>query len=223
MTVFRLRSGLTAILGASAVAFGLAAFSEAPAAAASMPILSGSAVTPETAVVQARFRRNRGARRVYRSRYRYGRRSYRVRRGNQAAAIIGAFGAIAAAAIAAERRRAPVYYYDYGYAPVYGGYYYPQPVYTYRYYPRYRSVPIYSHRYYRRHRGLRRVYRAPRNFYRGRARTFHRGYRMRGYRRTIARPARVFRGRRGGWSARRVGGRVGGRAGTGGRSFRHRF
>lgn len=172
--------GLTAILGASALVLGLTGATVRPAAA--MPILSGSAVAPESAIVEARFRRTRSVRRASPRRPRQVRRIVRGRNAYPAAAIIGAFGAITAAVIAAERHNGP-YYLDYGYAPVYGGYHaYPMPVYGYGYYPRHRVRrgwrPVY---------GGHRVRRAP----------VYRGYGAPSYRGVAVRPVRGFRAARG--------------------------
>lgn len=164
---FKIAAKAGGLFGASLLAIGLAAASVQMANSAPLQVLPATAVTPDPAIVEAKFRRNRAvpAPRVRRSRVYRGRPVYRSRRaGNPAAAaaIIGAFGAVAAAAIAAESRRDRVYYHQ-PYNPVYGGYGYPAYNTGYEY-PNYgygAAYPVYSDGHYRSPPRYRGVYRAP--------------------------------------------------------------
>ncbi|MGE3244742.1 MAG: hypothetical protein AB7F96_00285 [Beijerinckiaceae bacterium] len=146
MNAFKFTSFASGLLGASVLALGFSGLAPRAASAAPFGVLPAQAVTAETALVQAKFRS--GKRTVRRGRVVRSSRFVRPRavrgyrhRGPGPAAIIGAFGAVAAAAIAAESRRSyhpvyapgyPVYdpgygyYPDYGYADVYAA---PVPVY----------------------------------------------------------------------------------------------
>ena len=150
-------------------------------AAAPFSVLSTKAVSAESPIIQARYkarkrtarrsrsvrrarsaRRARGSRRAVRSRY-------RGRRGNAAAvAMIGAFGAIVASAIAADARRdryvtySPGYYQPhYGYAPVYR---HPHVYHGQRYYQPHR-VNRGGHYVNRKRRGIGRVFGQPRRVF----------------------------------------------------------
>ncbi len=165
MTHFKIAAKAGGLFGASLLAIGLATASVQTVNSAPLQVLPAKLITPESAIVEAKYRPNRKAsassvrsRRAYRGRPVYSRRG-----GNPAAAaaIIGAFGAVAAAAIAAESRRDRVVYHT-PHAPAYGGYdYYPN--YTTGYsYPSYGYVapaPVYSNGYYYKQRsGIGRVF-----------------------------------------------------------------
>ncbi len=222
----------TGILGASVIA--LAGGGVQSAAAAPFTLLSNKAVSAESPIVQARYRaRNRSSRRVRSARRarsrrivrprRYGRRGY-IRRGRRrnaaAAAMIGAFGTIVAAAIAADARRDRYAPYAYGYAPYYPsygyapGYYRPRAYYPARVHHRphvYHAPVVGGYYVKRKRRGLGRIFgRRKKVFvpYRAAPRTvYHPGAvaapgMVVGGR--IYRPGRAFRPHRGFRSARRM-------------------
>jgi hypothetical protein len=153
MQLLKMTTLAAGVIGATVIAIGVGTSQRV--SAAPFNVLPAESLTVGNPIVEAHYRpmrhKARRGHRVVRSRY-----IRRHRRGNAAAAaMIGAFGNIVAAAIAADSRRDRVYYG--GHAPYYGATY---PVYDYT--PAYVPAPVYGGSYYYpRRRIIRRAYVRP--------------------------------------------------------------